>query len=63
MSRILTALMQLKRDERGVAALEYSLIAALVAIVAIGVVNTVGANLSATFDGIASHFSNGTVTP
>lgn len=62
MSRIQAALIRLKRDEEGVTALEYGLIAALVAVVIIGAVDTLGTNLSATFNGIASHFNGGNVT-
>ncbi len=62
MSRIQAVLMRLKRDETGVTALEYGLIAALVAVVVIGAVDTLGTNLSATLTGIASHFNGGNVT-
>jgi pilus assembly protein Flp/PilA len=62
MFRIQTALTQLKRDETGVTALEYGLIAALIAVVIIGAVSTLGTNLSATFTGIAGHFNNGNVS-
>lgn len=42
-----------KEDERGVTALEYGLIAALIAVVIIGAVGAVGDGLAATFDRIA----------
>jgi pilus assembly protein Flp/PilA len=43
-------------DERGVTAIEYGLIAALVAVVIIGSVTTLGTNLSSTFSTIAGKF-------
>ncbi len=44
----------LLRDERGVTAIEYALIASLIAVAIIGAVTTVGSNLSAMYDMIAS---------
>jgi pilus assembly protein Flp/PilA len=44
------------KDERGVTAMEYGLIAALIAVVIIGSVTTLGTNLSSTFSTIASKF-------
>jgi pilus assembly protein Flp/PilA len=41
-------------SEEGVAAIEYGLIAALIAVVIIGAVRLVGANLTATFNLIAA---------
>jgi pilus assembly protein Flp/PilA len=41
------------RDESGATAIEYGLIAALIAVVIITAVTTVGNNLSATFQAIA----------
>jgi len=41
------------RDESGATAIEYGLIAALIAVVVIGAVSTVGTNLSATFQTVA----------
>ena len=41
------------RDESGVTAIEYGLIAALIAVVIIGAVSTVGTNLSSTFSTVA----------
>ena len=41
-------------DESGVTAIEYGLIAALVAVIIIGAVTTVGTNLSATFSKVAN---------
>ncbi|HTT97685.1 MAG TPA: Flp family type IVb pilin [Rhizomicrobium sp.] len=40
------------RDESGATAIEYGLIAALIAVVIIGAVTTVGTSLSATFQSV-----------
>ena len=42
------------RDEEGVTAIEYGLIAALIAVVIITAVTSVGTNLNATFNYIAN---------
>lgn len=42
------------RDEEGVTAIEYGLIAALIAVVIIGAVQLVGTNLQTVFNTIAS---------
>jgi pilus assembly protein Flp/PilA len=52
----LRGMVKLTRDNRAVTALEYGLIAALIAVVIIGSVATLGRNLSGTFEGIAKHF-------
>jgi pilus assembly protein Flp/PilA len=44
----------LVRDRRAVTAIEYALIAALIAVVIIGAVTTLGANVSATFNSVSS---------
>ncbi|HEX3430257.1 MAG TPA: Flp family type IVb pilin [Rhizomicrobium sp.] len=41
-------------DESGVTAIEYGLIAALIAVVIIAAVSTVGKNLSTTFSSVAA---------
>lgn len=41
------------REEDGVTAIEYALIAALIAAVIVGVVTTLGGNIKNVFDGIA----------
>ena len=56
MLRYVVALMKLQRDENGVTALEYGLIAALIAVVIIGAVTTLGGNLSTTFTNVAGNF-------
>ena len=58
MLRYVTALKGLQRDEKGVTALEYGLIAALIAVVIIGAVTTLGSNLSQTFSNVAANFTN-----
>jgi len=59
MLQYLNALMKLKHDEKGVTALEYGLIAALIAVVIIGAVTTLGNGLSTTFTAVAGHFGTG----
>lgn len=44
-------------DKRGVTALEYGLIAALIAAVIIGGVSSIGTNLSTLFNSIAGHLN------
>jgi pilus assembly protein Flp/PilA len=46
------------KDESGATAIEYGLIAALIAVVIIGAVTTVGTNLRTTFNNIASNVSH-----
>jgi pilus assembly protein Flp/PilA len=43
------------RDESGATAIEYGLIAALIAVVIIGAVQLVGTNLSTTFGKVATN--------
>jgi pilus assembly protein Flp/PilA len=45
---------RLSKDTRGVTAVEYGLIAALIAVVAILAITTVGHNLSTTFNTVAT---------
>jgi pilus assembly protein Flp/PilA len=49
-----TLLTNLIRDESGVTAIEYALIAALIAVAAIAAFTAVGTNLSNTFSKVAS---------
>jgi pilus assembly protein Flp/PilA len=51
--RLRTILSHLIRDESGVTAIEYALIAALIAVAAIAAFTLVGTNLSTTFSTIA----------
>jgi pilus assembly protein Flp/PilA len=52
--RLRTVLFNLIRDESGVTAIEYALIAALIAVAAIAAFTLVGTNLSTTFSTIAA---------
>jgi pilus assembly protein Flp/PilA len=45
---------RLIKDESGVTAIEYGLIAALIAVAAVTVMTTVGTNLSSTFSKVAA---------
>lgn len=51
---------KLARDEQGATAIEYGLIAALIAVAAISAMSTLGDNLSATFGDVSSELSGGT---
>ena len=51
---MLTLLGRLIKDEGGVTAIEYGLIAALIAVAAVTVMSTVGTNLSTTFNTVAN---------
>ena len=46
------------RDESGATAIEYGLIAALIAVVIITAVTTVGTKLSTTFNSISTHLGS-----
>jgi pilus assembly protein Flp/PilA len=59
---ILAKLTALRYDRRAVTALEYGLIASLIAVAIITAVSSLGSNLSSTFSTIASHFVAGKVT-
>jgi pilus assembly protein Flp/PilA len=48
---------KLMRDESGATAIEYGLIAALIAVVIIGALTTVGKNLSTVFNNVATKLS------
>jgi pilus assembly protein Flp/PilA len=48
-----TLIRQLVRDEKGATAIEYGLIAALIAVAAVTVMGTVGTNLTSTFTTVA----------
>jgi pilus assembly protein Flp/PilA len=49
-----TKLIHLLRDDRGATAIEYGLIAALIAVAIITAVGLVGTNLTSTFNSVAS---------
>jgi pilus assembly protein Flp/PilA len=52
---MLDTLHRILADESGVTAIEYGLIASLIALVIAGVLNTVGGNLSSTFTTVANN--------
>jgi pilus assembly protein Flp/PilA len=52
--RVMNRLANFLRDESGATAIEYGLIAALIAVVIITAVTAVGTNLSGTFNTVAS---------
>jgi pilus assembly protein Flp/PilA len=51
---VITLLLKLLRDETAATAIEYGLIAALIAVAAVTVMGTVGTRLSTTFNTIAT---------
>ena len=48
------AIFRLIEDRRGVTAIEYALIAAMIVVVAIAIIGSVGTNLSTTFSTVAA---------
>ncbi len=54
MTKIVRAWLGLKNDRRGVTALEYGLIAAVIAVVVIAGATKLGTNIGATFNTIAT---------
>lgn len=50
----MSVFIQLMRSEGGATAIEYGLIAALIAVAAVVVMGTVGTNLSSTFSTVAA---------
>ena len=52
--RVFHPLLRLLRDDTGATAIEYGLIASLIAVAAVTVMATVGTNLSSTFNTVAS---------
>jgi pilus assembly protein Flp/PilA len=51
---VLDLISRLLKDEQGVTAIEYGLIAALIAVAAVVVMGTVGTNLSGVFSQVAA---------
>ncbi|HEU0218808.1 MAG TPA: Flp family type IVb pilin [Stellaceae bacterium] len=51
---MLAILVKLLNNENGATAIEYGLIAALIAVAAVTVMGTVGTNLSSTFNTVAT---------
>lgn len=60
MSYLKTA--QIKRDERGVTAIEYALIAALIGVVIIVGATSLGTTINSKFSAIATSIGTGTTT-
>ena len=54
LSTLIAYVQTLRADKRGVTALEYGLIASLIAVVIIGALTTLGGNLTTTFSTISS---------
>ena len=52
------SLRRLSKDEEGATAIEYGLIAALIAVVIIAAVTSVGTNLNSTFSKVAGKLSS-----
>ena len=50
----MTLFQRLFRDDRGATAIEYGLIAALIAVAAVTVLGTVGTNLTSTFSTVGT---------
>ncbi|CAM2195588.1 Flp family type IVb pilin [Paraburkholderia sp. A1RI_3L] len=60
MSKIINLVKQIVRDEDGVTAIEYGLIAALIAVVIMGAVSTVGTDLQKVFTSIGTDLTAAT---
>ena len=58
MKKLILGVQRFLKDEEGVTAIEYGLIAALIAVVIIGAVTSVGDNLTAVFNHVAGSLSN-----
>jgi pilus assembly protein Flp/PilA len=54
---VIRFIQNLARDEEGVTAIEYGLIAALIAVVIIGAVEAVGGGVSSTFTKVAAELT------
>jgi pilus assembly protein Flp/PilA len=52
---IMTKFLKLIRDKRGATAIEYGLIAALIAVAAITAMTSIGSKLGSTFNNVASN--------
>lgn len=63
MNAFAQALKRFHRDEEGVTAIEYGLIAALIAVVIIAAVTAVGGNLKAIFEYISGQLKVPATTP
>jgi len=61
MTNLMQQVQRFMRDEEGVTALEYGLLAALIAVVIIAGAGTLGGGLNTLFEGIANCFPNPSV--
>lgn len=59
----MTFFKNLVRDEQGATAIEYGLIAALIAVAAITAMGAVGDSLEGTFNNVSSEVAKGNATP
>ncbi|UYV14593.1 Flp family type IVb pilin [Porphyrobacter sp. ULC335] len=59
----MTFFKNLVRDEQGATAIEYGLIAALIAVAAITAMSNLGTTLDATFTNVDTEMQAGTTTP
>ncbi len=59
----MTFFKNLVRDEEGATAIEYGLIAALIAVAMITALGAVGDNVQGTFDNVATSMEPGTTAP
>lgn len=60
MKKLINNIVSFGRDEEGVTAIEYGLIAALIALAIIGGATLVGTNLNALFNSVATILGNAT---
>ncbi|MFQ5517735.1 MAG: Flp family type IVb pilin [Acidimicrobiia bacterium] len=60
MLRVFTALQSRFRDDTGATLVEYALLLVLIAVVAIGIITSVGNNVSSTFDTVNDSLTNAT---
>lgn len=54
LTQYVRTMLALKADKRAVTAIEYALIAALIAVFIIGALSTLGTNISSTFTSVAN---------
>ena len=54
---------KLLRDEQGATAIEYGLIAALIAVAAIGALQSLGGNLTTTFETVSTSMEGAAAAP
>jgi pilus assembly protein Flp/PilA len=55
--RKMTKFLKLFKNEEGATAIEYGLIAALIAVAAIGAMTSIGTSLNNTFNNVSNHLS------